>query len=142
MMRWLAVLVLAVGGGNPFLGLPAQPAALPTPGFHHLHLNSINPEAAIEFYTKQFPTTSKTTFAGQPALQSPNNVPVLFTKVSAPPATQPPTAFLPLRWDVPPVHNSMPALRPRGGRPGRPRSPHRHPAGRTRGARLPGAARG
>jgi hypothetical protein len=23
--------------------------ALPAPGFHHLHLNSINPEAAIEF---------------------------------------------------------------------------------------------
>jgi hypothetical protein len=26
---------------------------LPPPGFHHLHLNSTNPEAAIDFYTRQ-----------------------------------------------------------------------------------------
>ncbi len=38
--------------------LPAQ-APLPTPGFHHLHLSSVNPEAAIDFYTKAFPSTSK-----------------------------------------------------------------------------------
>ena len=24
----------------------------PAPGFHHLHLNSMNPDAAIGFYTK------------------------------------------------------------------------------------------
>ena len=34
---------------------------LPAPGFHHLHLNSVDPEAAIGFYTRQFPTTAKTT---------------------------------------------------------------------------------
>ena len=34
---------------------------LPTPSFHHLHLNSVDPDAAIAFYTRQFPTTSKTT---------------------------------------------------------------------------------
>ena len=33
---------------------------LPTPGFHHLHLNSVDPESAIGFYTRQFPTTAKT----------------------------------------------------------------------------------
>ncbi len=33
-----------------------SPDALPTPGFHHLHLNSTNPEAAIQFYTTQFKT--------------------------------------------------------------------------------------
>ena len=32
---------------------------LPAPGFHHLHLNSVNPEAAIVFYTTQFPSTSR-----------------------------------------------------------------------------------
>ncbi len=26
------------------------------PGFHHLHLNSVDPEAALAFYTEQFPT--------------------------------------------------------------------------------------
>ena len=30
---------------------------LPAPGFHHLHLNSVDPDAAIEFYTRQFPST-------------------------------------------------------------------------------------
>jgi len=73
---------------------------LPPPGFHHLHLNSINPDAAIEFYTKQFPATSRTTFGGQPALKSPNNVWVLFTKVEAPPATQPQTAIWHFGWHV------------------------------------------
>ena len=53
--------------------LPSSPHCH-APAFHHLHLNSVNPEAAIEFYVKAFPSTSKGTFAGQPALRSPNNV--------------------------------------------------------------------
>src|SRR5712692_5751628 len=32
---------------------------LPSPGFHHLHLNSRDPEAAIDFYTRQLASTSK-----------------------------------------------------------------------------------
>jgi catechol 2,3-dioxygenase-like lactoylglutathione lyase family enzyme len=60
----------------------------------------VNPDAAIDFYTKAFPSTSKTTFAGLPALKSPNNVLVLFTKVGSPPATQPPTAFWHFGWHV------------------------------------------
>jgi hypothetical protein len=69
-----------------------QADALPVPGFHHLHLNSTNPELAIAFYAKEFPTTSKTTWGGQPALKSTNNVLVLFERVEMPPATQPQTA--------------------------------------------------
>ena len=98
-----AVILAGLGlGACGWLGsraLTAQ-AALPAPSFHHLHLNSVNPEAAIDFYTKAFPTTSKTTFAGQPALRSPNNVLVLFNKVAAPPATQPQTAFWHFGWHV------------------------------------------
>jgi catechol 2,3-dioxygenase-like lactoylglutathione lyase family enzyme len=81
----------------------AQPdpgSRLPAPVFHHLHLNSVNPEAAIDFYVKAFPSTSKTTFAGQPALASPNNVLVLFNRVPTPPATQPHTAFWHFGWHV------------------------------------------
>lgn len=78
----------------------ALQGALPAPTFHHLHLNSTNPGAAIEFYTKAFPTTSMATFAGQPALRSPNNVLVLFNKVATPPATQPTTAFWHFGWHV------------------------------------------
>ena len=41
---------------------------LSVPGFHHLHLNSVDPEAAIAFYTRQFPTTAKASWGGLPAL--------------------------------------------------------------------------
>ncbi|HEX7283040.1 MAG TPA: VOC family protein [Vicinamibacterales bacterium] len=83
--------------GSP---LPVPGSPLPVPGFHHLHLNSVDPDGAIAFYTKAFPSTSKTMFAGQPALASPNNVLVLFNKVDAPPAMQPHTAFWHFGWHV------------------------------------------
>ena len=47
---------------------------LPTPGFHHIHLNSPDPDAAIDWYVRQFPSTSKGEWGGYPALNSPNNV--------------------------------------------------------------------
>jgi catechol 2,3-dioxygenase-like lactoylglutathione lyase family enzyme len=66
---------------------------LPTPGFHHLHLNSVDPDAAIGFYTRNFPTTSKAVWGGMPALKSPNNVLVLFNKVDTAPPLAPQTAL-------------------------------------------------
>ena len=39
---------------------------LPAPGFHHLHLNSVDPDAAIEFYVRQFPTSDEDPL-GRPA---------------------------------------------------------------------------
>ena len=72
---------------------------LPPPGFHHLHLNSVDPDAAIEFYVRHFPTSAKTRWAGLPALAAPNDVLVLFTQVATPRASStagalgpPPTA--------------------------------------------------
>jgi catechol 2,3-dioxygenase-like lactoylglutathione lyase family enzyme len=76
---------------------------LQAPGFHHLHLNTTDPEPAIDFYTKRFPTTSRTTCGGQPALMSPNNVLILFEKVATPPLTYPEapaTAFWHFGWHV------------------------------------------
>ena len=73
---------------------------LSTPGFHHLHLNSLAPEAAIAFYTRQFPSTAKTSWGGLPALQSPNNVLILFTQVATAPATTPQTAIWHFGWHV------------------------------------------
>jgi catechol 2,3-dioxygenase-like lactoylglutathione lyase family enzyme len=84
-----------------------------TPGFHHLHLNSLNPEAAIAFYAEQFPATSRDTFAGEPALRSPNNVWILFTKVDAPPATEPATAFWHFGWHVTDVRQRLAEFRRR-----------------------------
>src|ERR1700754_2048214 len=75
-------------------------AMLATPGFHHLHLNSVDPDAAIDFYVRQFPSTSKTTWNGFPALHSPTNVLILFSKVDAPPPTAPPTAVWHFCWHV------------------------------------------
>src|SRR5919109_3153856 len=74
---------------------------LSVPGFHHLHLNSRDPDAAIAFYTRQFPSTAKTTWGGLPALQSPNSVLILFTKVDTAPATSPQTAIWHCGWHVP-----------------------------------------
>jgi len=77
-----------------------QTNALPAPGFHHLHLNSVNPDAAIAFYVKAFPSTSRSTWGGLPALRSPNDVLVLFSTVDRPPATQPQTAMWHFGWHV------------------------------------------
>jgi catechol 2,3-dioxygenase-like lactoylglutathione lyase family enzyme len=83
------------------LGIPAQAQTLPTPGFHHLHLNSLDPDAAIAFYVKEFPSTSKTSWGGMAALSSPNNVLVLFAKVAQPPISDPQaTAFWHFGWHV------------------------------------------
>ena len=87
--------------------LNAQTDPLGVSRFHHLHLNSTNPEAAIAFYTRQFPSVSKITFAGAPALKSPNNVLVLFTEVNAPPPLQPQTAIWHFGWHVTDVRKNM-----------------------------------
>ena len=85
-----------------------QTAPLPPPGFHHLHLNSIDPDAAIGFYTRQFPSTSKTAWGGLPGLASPNNVLVLFTKVAAPPAADPQeSAYWHFGWHVTDVRKNL-----------------------------------
>ncbi|MFO1024339.1 MAG: VOC family protein [Acetobacteraceae bacterium] len=80
---------------------------LPTPGFHHLHVNSPDPDAAIAFYTRQFPSTAKGRWAGLPALLSPNNVMILFTKVDAPPPTEPQSAIWHFGWHVPDVRGNI-----------------------------------
>jgi catechol 2,3-dioxygenase-like lactoylglutathione lyase family enzyme len=96
----LAGLAIAAPGLLDAVGSSQGNQERPVPGFHHLHLNSVDPEAAIAFYAEQFPATSRATFAGEPALRSPNNVWILFTKVNTPPATQPATAFWHFGWHV------------------------------------------
>jgi catechol 2,3-dioxygenase-like lactoylglutathione lyase family enzyme len=80
---------------------------LPTPGFHHLHLNSVDPAAAIDWYTRQFPSCTKGEWAGYPALLSPNNVMVLFTKVATPPTSEPQSAIWHFGWHVTDVRKSL-----------------------------------
>jgi catechol 2,3-dioxygenase-like lactoylglutathione lyase family enzyme len=73
---------------------------LAPPNFHHLHLNSVDPDGAIDFYTRQFPSTAKSSWGGFRALASPNNVLMLFTKVDEPPATLPQSAIWHFGWHV------------------------------------------
>lgn len=73
---------------------------LPAPGFHHLHLNSTDPEAAIAFYVRQFPRSTRATWGGRPALAAPNDVLVLFDEVPTPPPTSPQTAIWHFGWHV------------------------------------------
>ncbi len=80
--------------------------SLPAPGFHHLHLNSTNPDAAIDFYTKQFPGTVKSSFADLPALKT-GKVYLLFTKVAAPAPTEPQTAIWHFGWHVVDVRENL-----------------------------------
>lgn len=88
------------------------PDKLPAPGFHHLHLNSVDPDAAIAFYTREFPSTVKSSFAGFPALKA-GNVYVLFTKVKTPPPIAPQTAIWHFGWHVVDVHKSYEIYRQR-----------------------------
>ena len=110
MLRTLAAVLIAAATTFPS-PVASQSPALPTPAFHHLHLNSLNPAAAVDFYTRQFPSTSRAAFAGQPALKSPTDVWVLFTKVETPPATAPQTAFWHFGWHVTDVHKSLDRFR-------------------------------
>ncbi|MCX7282066.1 MAG: VOC family protein [Alphaproteobacteria bacterium] len=100
------------------LVLLAWPAAgqraLVPPHFHHLALNSTDPEAAIAFYGKQFPTTSRTNWEGQPALLSPSHVMVVFQKVRvAPPADPEATAYWHFGWSAADSRVSLETFRAR-----------------------------
>jgi hypothetical protein len=86
---------------------------LPAPTFHHLHLNSVDPDRAIDFYVRQFPRSRATRWGGLPALAAPTDVLVLFTKVATPPATSPQTALWHFGWHVTDTRASLDTYRSR-----------------------------
>jgi len=86
---------------------------LATPGFHHLHLRSVDPDAAIDFYTRQFPSTHKGSWGGHPALFSPNDVMLLFDKVDRPPTSEPQSAIWHFGWHVTDVRKNRDAYKAR-----------------------------
>ena len=100
--RSLSFSVVLVGSwawwGVPSLAGQSNDLGVPT--FHHLHLLSTDPDGAIDWYVQQFPSTSRTTWEGMPALASPDNVLVAFTRVETPPLTSPQTAFWHFGWHV------------------------------------------
>src|SRR4030095_13317950 len=86
---------------------------LPAPGFHHLHLNSVDPDSAIDFYVRQFPASAKARWGGLPALAAPNNVLVLFTRVVTPPPTAPQSAIWHFGWHVTDTRASLESYKAR-----------------------------
>src|SRR4029077_11209708 len=83
------------------LALAGQAPPPPEIRFHHVHLNSVNPAAAAEYYTKAFTTSVKTTFNGEVAVRTVNGPLLLFTKVNTPPTTQPQSAIWHFGWNTP-----------------------------------------
>jgi hypothetical protein len=51
---------------------PSLSAPLPPPGFHHIHMNSANPGAAIDAYLRVYPASTKVTVAGFEGLMTAN----------------------------------------------------------------------
>ena len=72
--------------------------------FHHVHLNSVNPEAAAGYYLKPFAlTTTKTMYNGFQAVKT-GNIYLLFSKVDMPPQnelTGPQTSIWHFGWNTP-----------------------------------------
>lgn len=102
----LLPLLVALGAGFAAGAVKTQTLApsapLPSPGFHHIHMNSANPGAAIDAFLKVYPASTKVTVAGFEGLKTANDVHMLFTKVNTPPpapgpdrasAAKPQTAF-------------------------------------------------
>lgn len=96
---WVMMLSGSLSSSPAWGQRPASPATLPAPHFHHIHLNSTNPEAAIDYYTKRFPSTSRATWAGFPALKT-GNVYLLFTRVGRQVPVKPQSAFWHFGWHV------------------------------------------
>lgn len=85
---------------------------LPPPHFHHLALNSIDPDATIAFYRKEFPSTTRGSWEGMPALLSPTHVMIVFQKVSEPPPADPSvTAYWHFGWTVTDSRKSLEVFR-------------------------------
>jgi predicted enzyme related to lactoylglutathione lyase len=71
--------------------------ALTPAQFHHVHLNSLDPPKAVDFYTRTFDVTKKSTLAGMDAIQS-ENMYLLFNRASKQPATTPDSAVWHFGW--------------------------------------------
>ena len=85
---------------------------LAPPHFHHLALNSVDPEAAIAFYLREFPSTTRTSWEGLPAITSPTHAMVVFQKVGAPPPADPGiTAYWHFGWAVPDSRKALDVFR-------------------------------
>jgi len=102
----IVLIILAVVSLTTYRPVHGQegPATVEPMHFHHVHLNSVNPAAAAQYYPKPFAASAaKTSFNGYEAVKS-GNLYVLFTKVNTPPLTEltgPQTSVWHFGWNTP-----------------------------------------
>jgi hypothetical protein len=100
---FLALLTMVALLATGRFDLGAQTAVEPL-HFHHVHLNSVDPKAAAEYYPKPFAlSATKTTFNGFEAVKT-GNVYLLFNKVATTPQnelTGPQTSVWHFGWNTP-----------------------------------------
>jgi catechol 2,3-dioxygenase-like lactoylglutathione lyase family enzyme len=77
----MAAGVLAANGRALFAGGQPTSATLPAPTIHHIHLNSVNPERSLTWYSNYWPKGRKTTHAGFPAFADEKGFLLLYSKV-------------------------------------------------------------
>lgn len=82
----LAAAVIALGASYAIVQGQAQggagASAIPAPAFHHIHINSVDPERSLNWYAQYWPEGRKTTFAGFPAFSDEKGFYLLYTKVA------------------------------------------------------------
>jgi hypothetical protein len=122
---WRTSLVILLSVAAPFsVGTKTPPpsASLPSPAFHHIHMNSVNPTAAVAEFLAIYPGSEKVTVAGFEGLRTANDVYMLFTKVDTPPpapgpdrvtAKAPQTAFWHHVWAAADGRGTLESLRRR-----------------------------
>ena len=101
----VVVIALAAASVGTYRPLLAQaPAKIAPMHVHHVHVNSMNPKAAADYYPKPFAlSATRTTFNGDEAVKT-GNVYMLFTKVDTPPQnelTGPQTSVWHFGWNTP-----------------------------------------
>src|SRR2546422_4618759 len=103
------VILLVAFAGSAITTFPAAEAQAPVSTveplhFHHVHLSSVDPKAAAEYYPKPFAlSATKTTYNGFEAVKT-GNVYILFSRVATPPQnelTGPQTSVWHFGWNTP-----------------------------------------
>jgi catechol 2,3-dioxygenase-like lactoylglutathione lyase family enzyme len=81
---YILVLRLGVAVASTQQGRAQAPSRSSLPQLHHVGLNSVDPDRAIDWYLRVWPAARRTRVAGQPAIEA--DIFLLFNKVDRPPS--------------------------------------------------------